>query len=57
MNFPPIYVQIRKTGPLFPKQQTIMLCDDISEEEIYEGMKSISNDKAPGIDGYNAFFL
>lgn len=25
--------------------------------EIYEGLKSIGNDKAPGIDGHNAYFF
>lgn len=35
----------------------INLCADISEEEIYTRLKCIGHDKAPGIDGYNAFFF
>lgn len=33
------------------------MCADITEEEIYAGLHSIWNDKAPCIDGYNALFF
>ena len=33
------------------------MCNAVTDQEIYEGLKSIGDDKAPGIDGYNAFFF
>ncbi|XP_069145533.1 uncharacterized protein [Solanum lycopersicum] len=46
-----------KRGPTLTKQQRVQLCAAVTKQEIYDGLKSIGNDKAPGIDGYNAFFF
>ena len=46
-----------KRGPTLTKQQRLQLCTAVTEQEIYDGLKSIGNDKAPGIDGYNDFFF
>ena len=56
-NLPAINTQVMKSGPTLTKQQRIQLCVEVTEQEIYEGLKSIGNDKAPGIDGYNAYFF
>ena len=56
-NLPAINTQVMKRGPTLTKQQRIHLCAEVTEQEIYEGLKSIGNDKAPGIDGYNAYFF
>lgn len=37
--------------------QRINLCKDVTPEEIYEGLCSIGDDKALGVDGYNACFF
>ena len=52
-----INVQVMKRGPTLTKQQRIQLCTAVTDQEIYEGLQSIGNDKAPGVDGYNAFFF
>ena len=56
-NLPGINAQVMKRGPTLTKLQRIHLCAEVTEQEIYEGLKSIGNDKAPGIDGYNAYFF
>ena len=33
------------------------MCAAVTEQEIYDGLKSIGNDKAQGLGGYNAFIL
>ena len=33
------------------------LCVEVTEMEAYDGLYSISDDKAPGVDGYNAMFF
>lgn len=48
MTLPSIDVHIMKRGPTLSRIQRIKLCADISDEEIYEGSKTIGNDKAPG---------
>lgn len=32
------------------------MCKLVTDEEIYSGLRSIDDDKAPGVDGYNALF-
>lgn len=44
-------------GAKLTQQQRIELCRDVTTEEIYEGLCSIGDDKAPGVDAYNAFFF
>ena len=56
-KLPAINVQVMKRGPTLTKQQRIQLCTAVTDQEIYEGLQSIGNDKAPGVDGYNAFFF
>lgn len=34
-----------------------MLNTEVTKQEVYEGLKGIIDDKAPGIDGYNAMFF
>ena len=56
-KLPAINAKVMKRGPTLTKQQRLQLCTAVADQEIYEGLKSIGNDKAPGIDGYNAFFF
>ena len=46
-----------KRGLVLSKQKRIQLCTNITEHEIYISLQSIGNDKAPGIDSYNALSL
>lgn len=45
---------IMKTGPTLSHAQQLALCAKVTDEEIYGGLRSIGDDKAPGVDGYNA---
>ena len=56
-KLPAINAEVMKKGPVLSRQQRIQLCTDVTEQEIYTALQSIRNDKAPGIDGYNAFFF
>jgi len=56
-TLPAIDVQVMKRGPTLSRQQRIDLCADITKEEITARLQSIGNDKAPGIDGFNAYFF
>ena len=56
-NQPAINTQVMKRGPTLTKQQRLQLCAAVTEQEIYDGLKSIGNDKAQGLGGYNAFIL
>nr|XP_009614125.1 uncharacterized protein LOC104107108 [Nicotiana tomentosiformis] len=49
-------ITMRK-GPTISHQQRIRLCANVTEQEIYEGLSSIGNDKSPAVDGYNAYFF
>ena len=57
VNFPAINAQVMKRGPVLSRQERIQLCTDVTEHEIYTTLQSIGNDKAPGVDGYNAVFF
>lgn len=48
--------EIIRTGPMLSQQTAVTLCQSVSDEEIYAGLKSIDDDKAPGVDGYNTLF-
>ncbi|XP_055825978.1 uncharacterized protein LOC129894345 [Solanum dulcamara] len=37
-------------------EQEAELCRDITDEEIWNALASIGDDKSPGVDGYNAYF-
>lgn len=54
---PGIDKEIINKGAKLSKQQRIELCRDVTTEEIYDGLCSIGDEKAPGLDGYNAFFF
>nr|XP_004231502.1 uncharacterized protein LOC101265971 [Solanum lycopersicum] len=56
-KLPAINAKVMRSGHVLSKQQRIHLCTDITEQEIYTTLQSIGNDKAPGIDGYNALFF
>ena len=56
-KLPAINAQVMKRGPTLIKQQRLQLCAAVTEQEIYDGLQPIGNDKAPGVDGYNAFFF
>lgn len=56
-DLPAIDIQKMMNRPTLTRQQRIALCAPITDEEIYEGLKAIGDDKAPGIDRYNAFFF
>ena len=56
-KLPAINVQVMKRVPILTKEQRLQLCTAVTEQEIYDGLKSIGNDKAPGVDGFNAFFF
>lgn len=44
-------------GPKLNQVHITMLCEPVTEKEINEALASIGDDKAPSIDGYNAYFL
>lgn len=55
-SLPAVNKEIMRRGPVISQQQALTLCQPVSEEEIYEGLKRIKDDKAPSVDGYNALF-
>ena len=56
-KLPAVNVKVMKRGPALTQQQRVQLCREVTEQEIYEGLKSKGDDKAPGIEGYNTFLL
>ncbi|XP_019224481.1 PREDICTED: uncharacterized protein LOC109206146 [Nicotiana attenuata] len=56
-NLPSINREIMKQGPVLSQQQRRQLVAEISDQEIFEGLQNIGEDKASGIDGYNACFF
>lgn len=46
-----------RNGPTLTQQQQIELNTEVTDQEIYDGLKDIGSDKAPGIDGYNVEFF
>lgn len=51
-NLPDVSILVMKNGPTLTHQQQVDLCAEVTKQEIYEGVKDIGSDKAPGIDGY-----
>lgn len=43
-----------KNSPTLSHQQRFDLCAEVTTQEIVESLKAIGDDKAPGIDGFNA---
>lgn len=56
-NMLAIDIQIMRRGNKQSRHKRISLCAEVIEEEIYAGLKTTGNDKALGIDGYNAFIF
>ena len=56
-KLPAINAKVMKRGPTLTKQQRLQQFSVVTDQDIYEGFKSIGDDKSPGIDGYNAFFF
>lgn len=44
-------------GLVLSQQQKGALCAQVTDQEIYARLSVIDNDKAPGIDGYNAYLF
>ncbi|XP_075093694.1 uncharacterized protein LOC142173014 [Nicotiana tabacum] len=56
-KLPAVNMMVMKNGKILTHQQQIELCAEVTDHEIYDGLKGIGSDKAPGIDGYNAEFF
>ncbi|XP_019236743.1 PREDICTED: uncharacterized protein LOC109216981 [Nicotiana attenuata] len=46
-----------KSGPTLSHQQRVDLCAEVTNQEFVESPKATGDDKAPGIDGFNAVFF
>nr|XP_009782986.1 PREDICTED: uncharacterized protein LOC104231653 [Nicotiana sylvestris]XP_016484533.1 PREDICTED: uncharacterized protein LOC107805067 [Nicotiana tabacum] len=57
VNLTTVNREVMKKGPTLNKEQRMILNTEVTRQEVYEGLKGIGDDKAPGIDGYNAVFL
>ncbi|KAH0716120.1 hypothetical protein KY284_009025 [Solanum tuberosum] len=55
-SLPTIDRNTMKKGPTITYKQGVELCRDVMDEEIWNALTSIGNDKALGMDGYNAYF-
>nr|XP_009757838.1 PREDICTED: uncharacterized protein LOC104210596 [Nicotiana sylvestris] len=49
--------KVTKKGLMVTQEQRLILCKEVTKQEVFEGLKGIGDDKAPGIDGYNAAFF
>ncbi|XP_070039684.1 uncharacterized protein [Nicotiana tomentosiformis] len=54
---PTINRLIMRKGPKLNHPQQLAMCEAVTTTEIYEGLCSIGDDKAPRVDGYNAVFF
>ncbi|KAF3675337.1 hypothetical protein FXO37_05924 [Capsicum annuum] len=57
LNITAVNLATMKNGPPLTHQQKVELCVDVTDQEIYTGLCSIGDDKAPGVDGYNTKFF
>lgn len=46
-----------RNGSMLNRGQQKMLCAPIEEKEIFLALSSIGDNKAPGVDGFNAYFF
>nr|XP_016512294.1 PREDICTED: uncharacterized protein LOC107829334 [Nicotiana tabacum] len=56
-KLPAVNILVMRNFPCLSHTQQLELCAPITEEEIYEGLSSIGDDKAPGIDDFNVVFF
>ncbi|XP_019246270.1 PREDICTED: uncharacterized protein LOC109225918 [Nicotiana attenuata] len=56
-QLPAVNMSIMKNGHVLNQHQITELVKSITREEIDNSLNAIGNDKAPGIDGYNAVFF
>nr|XP_016489984.1 PREDICTED: uncharacterized protein LOC107809777 [Nicotiana tabacum] len=54
---PCIDLNIMRQGPSLTMQQQRDMCSEITQEEIKAALFNIDDNKAPGIDGFNALFF
>ncbi|KAH0773890.1 hypothetical protein KY290_011027 [Solanum tuberosum] len=55
-TLPAVNSVIMRKGPVLNHQQGRQLCRPVTDEEIHSALLAIGDDKAPGVDGYNAYF-
>lgn len=48
---------ILNSGPVLSVDQRQLLAADVTSDEVCDALFSIGNDKAPGPDGFNAYFF
>ncbi|XP_070046398.1 uncharacterized protein [Nicotiana tomentosiformis] len=53
-HLPVVNREIMKLGPVLTHSQQVSLCAEVTDQEIFEAMCVIRDDKAPGVNGYNA---
>ncbi|XP_019258924.1 PREDICTED: uncharacterized protein LOC109237119 [Nicotiana attenuata] len=51
------FATVMRDGPMVNRVQQMQLITEVSKEEIYHALKGISDNKAPGCDGFNALFF
>lgn len=56
-TLPAIDVEIMRRGPMLDVSQQRTLCAPVTEQEIFNALSSIGDNKAPGVDGFNAYFF
>lgn len=57
LNLLAINREIIKQGLMLSQQQRSQLIAEISDQEIFEGLQSIGDDKSPGVDSFNTYFF
>lgn len=48
---------VMQNGPTLTQQQKLELCAPVTTQEVNMSLQTIGDNKAPGIDGYNAIFF
>ncbi|KAH0776489.1 hypothetical protein KY290_007900 [Solanum tuberosum] len=56
MLLPAVDKNTMKKGPIITYEQGAELCRDVIDEEIWNALAPIGDDKAPGVDGCNAYY-
>ncbi|XP_049403702.1 uncharacterized protein LOC125867303 [Solanum stenotomum] len=57
ISLPAVNKKMMKKGPQLTHAQQLLLCKEVTTQEIEEGLQASGSDKAPGVDGYNAGFF